>query len=517
MKRTLTLLSLTSCLLLFLLVVFPAQAVTASNNRPKANHSIQAFTNYDEAQAQPVVHAILFWMNGCPHCHEVLDNVLPPLQEKYGAQLDMLLVEVIGMDDVNRLYEIAATYGFRRDQVAVPFLIIGDQVLIGSQQIPAELPDLIDTYLAQGGVDMPSIPNLSDFLTQATATPLAVPITTGVVVRAILFTTVDCPKCQLEVSTALGPLQEEYGDQFEVRTLDIVTGEDVEYLYQVAKSYGTPRDQVDLPLIVIGEHMLVGEQMANELPDLVGSYLSTGGVDWPAITERPTPVPQQASPAPQPEPVRSSGFTLAIVIMAGMVAVLLYSLIAFWQGNVFSLPAWADWLIPALIVTGMGVAGYLSYIETQSVPAVCGPVGDCNAVQQSRYAKLFDVLPVGVLGLLGYTALLAAWLVRRFMPALEKPASIGFFGMAIFAVIFSLYLTYLEPFVIKAVCLWCLSSAVIATLLLLLGTPRVARSITLARMPSPGRRAGTTSLSMPMKSPHPMWRTGAARRRKSRR
>ncbi|MBN1451040.1 MAG: hypothetical protein JW963_08505, partial [Anaerolineales bacterium] len=36
---------------------------------------------------------------------------------------------------------------------------------------------------------------------------------------------------------------------------------------------------------------------------------------------------------------------------------------------------------------------------------------------------------------------------------------------------FSLYLTYLEPFVIKAVCSWCLASAVIVTLLLLLGTP----------------------------------------------
>jgi uncharacterized membrane protein len=123
------------------------------------------------------------------------------------------------------------------------------------------------------------------------------------------------------------------------------------------------------------------------------------------------------------------------------------------------------------IIIGIGVAGYLSYVETQSVEAICGPVGDCNAVQQSRYAKLFDVLPVGVLGLLGYISLLAAWLARRFMPALEKPASIVFFGMAFFAVIFSLYLTYLEPFVIKAVCIWCLTSAVIVTLLLLLGTP----------------------------------------------
>jgi uncharacterized membrane protein len=157
--------------------------------------------------------------------------------------------------------------------------------------------------------------------------------------------------------------------------------------------------------------------------------------------------------------------------MALMIVVLIYSLVAFAIGQTFSLPNWADWLIPALIVIGIGVAGYLSYVETQSVAAVCGPVGDCNTVQQSRYARLFDILPVGVLGLLGYFALLAAWLARKYLSRFEKISTIGYFGMALFAVIFSLYLTYLEPFVIRAVCVWCLTSAVIVTLLLLLGTP----------------------------------------------
>ncbi len=173
--------------------------------------------------------------------------------------------------------------------------------------------------------------------------------------------------------------------------------------------------------------------------------------------------------------MRDGGFTLAIVIMAAMTVAILYSLIAFAFGKSFSIPSWSDWLVPVLIVIGMGVAIYLSYVETQSVQAVCGPVGDCNTVQQSRYAKLFDVLPVGFLGLIGYVALLASWLARRFVPQLERPAAIGFFGMTFFAVIFSLYLTYLEPFVIKAVCSWCLTSAVIVTLLLLLGIPDAIR------------------------------------------
>lgn len=471
MRRTIALHPLILSLLLFILVVFPAQAVTAFQTAPTPTSSIKDCHICDEGLQQPVVHAVLFWMNGCPHCHDVLDHVLLPLQERYGAQLEVLLVEVVGMDDVNRLYDVAAAYGIPRDRVGVPFLVIGDQALVGSQQIPEELPGLIEYHLAQGGVERPPIPDLNEFLSQATPVPLSAPAMTGVVVRAALFTTLDCRDCQLEVGAALGPVREKYGEQFEVRTIDIVTGEDVEYLYQVAEAYGIPRQEVDLPLIIVGEHLLIGEQMAVELPNLVDSYLATGGVDWPALPQQTDSTLPANTDTDAFATVYSNGFMLAIVIMVLMTAALIYSLVALWRGAAFPLPEWADWLIPALIVIGIGVAGYLSYVETQSISAICGPVGDCNAVQQSRYAKLFDILPVGVLGLLGYIAMLAAWGVRRFLSNLEKPASIVFFGMAFFAVIFSLYLTYLEPFVIEAVCLWCLASAVIVTLLLLLGIP----------------------------------------------
>ncbi len=177
----------------------------------------------------------------------------------------------------------------------------------------------------------------------------------------------------------------------------------------------------------------------------------------------------------QPEGMRDNGFAVAIITIIVMAAALIYTLVAFVQGQSFRLPAWADWLIPAVIVFGIGVAGYLSYVETQEVAAVCGPVGDCNAVQNSPYATLFGILPVGVLGLLGYLGLLAAWLARKTLPKLEKAAAMAFLYMALFAVVFSLYLTYLEPFVIKAVCMWCITSAWLVTILLLLGLPPATR------------------------------------------
>jgi uncharacterized membrane protein len=205
-------------------------------------------------------------------------------------------------------------------------------------------------------------------------------------------------------------------------------------------------------------------------------------------TVNPTALPEPATiePAPldlrppEPQGMRNDGFALAVFTMIILAAALVYTLIAFILGKTFSLPAWADWLIPVIIVVGIGVAGYLSYVETQQVAAVCGPVGDCNAVQTSPYATLFGFLPVGVLGLLGYIGLLAAWLARKLLPRFEKLAALAFLAMSVFAVIFSLYLTYLEPFVIHAVCLWCIASAWLVTLLLLLGLPPAVRLYTLS-------------------------------------
>jgi hypothetical protein len=216
-------------------------------------------------------------------------------------------------------------------------------------------------------------------------------------VRATLFTTLDCRDCQLEVGAALGPMREKYGQQFEVRTIDIATAENVEYLYQVAEAYGIPRQEVDLPLIIVGEHLLVGEQMAVELPNLVDSYLATGGVDWPSIpAQQETALLPNSDTSASPT-THSNGFTLAIVIMVLMAATLLYSLIALWRGAAFSLPAWADWFIPALIVIGVGVAGYLSYVETQSV---CH-LRPCRQLQRRPAKPLCKIVRVPARGCAG--------------------------------------------------------------------------------------------------------------------
>ena len=453
------------------------------------------------AAQPPVARAVLFTSPLCTFCREIVDEQLPPLLQPFGEQVEILYVNV-DTEAGYRLY-LAALEAFQSPR-GVPLVFIGTDYVMGIN-IPKQFPGLVERYLAQGGVDWPSIPGLEEYrATQtltapatpevAAATPARTPLPPGSpaapptpLVRAVLFWLATCPHCHEVLEQVLPPLQAEYGQQLEIYLIELKTSADSALLYQIAEGYGLPPERVGVPFLVIGDQALIGSrQIADQLPGLIEHYLAQGGVDWPAgLTPPPqavffslaepgqseTPPATPTSPAGEAHATRPSGFGLAMAVMILMLAALLYSLIAFLLGKTFSLPPWADWLIPALIVTGAGVAGYLAYVEVNLVEAVCGPVGDCNAVQASPYARLFGVLPVGLFGLAGYLALLIAWSARRFLPRLRSLATLSFFAMALFGTLFSVYLTWLEISVIRAICLWCLSSAVIMTLLLLLSLP----------------------------------------------
>ncbi len=171
----------------------------------------------------------------------------------------------------------------------------------------------------------------------------------------------------------------------------------------------------------------------------------------------------------QPE---SNGFILAWIILIGLGISLIYTGFRVWRGyQAGGAPSrWAfpqlRFAIPILALAGLGIAGYLTYIEVSATQAFCGPVGDCNAVQNSPYSRLFGI-PLGIVGLAGYGLILGGWLwgQRRSLPLAEQMPLIVFCA-ALFSVLYSMYLTYLELFVINAVCIWCLSSAVLTGLIL---------------------------------------------------
>ena len=119
-----------------------------------------------------------------------------------------------------------------------------------------------------------------------------------------------------------------------------------------------------------------------------------------------------------------------------------------------------------LAAIGLCVAAYLTYIHYEGIKPVCGLGGNCEKVQSSEWSKLAGV-PVALLGLIAYAAILATLFVER-----EEALVAGaLFALAGFG--FSAYLTYRELFSIDAICPWCVASAVIMTLLAVVTTARL--------------------------------------------
>ena len=111
-----------------------------------------------------------------------------------------------------------------------------------------------------------------------------------------------------------------------------------------------------------------------------------------------------------------------------------------------------------LAIAGIGVATYIAIAESGGGAPKCLAGGHgCQTVAESRYSHLAGV-NVAVIGIAGYVLLLVAAL---------WPGDAGRFGGFLTGLIgfgFSVYLTYLELFVIDAICQWCVASAVVMTL-----------------------------------------------------
>lgn len=325
------------------------------------------------AQAQTpnaVVHAVLFYSPSCGHCHYVIEEVLPPLFEKYGDQLQIASVDVTQPE--GQTLFLAALQKFGLERSGVPFLVVGNVYLIGSADIPEQFPILIETYLAQGGMDWPDIPGL----------------------RA---------------------------------TLGIVP---------------TNAPQTDLEPAATAQAVIP----ATTLPSL------TDDATWQEKFAR--------DPA---------GNSIAVLVLLFMTAAMVWTVTEFRKQKKSKSPIHWSWDIPLLCLMGFGVAGYLAYVETAHVTAVCGPVGDCNTVQQSAYARLFGLLPIGVLGLMGYMVIALAWLAARYTKGrVSNWSALALLAFSAGGTLFSMYLTFLEPFVIGATCAWCVTSAVLITIIMIL-------------------------------------------------
>lgn len=359
----------------------------------------------------PVVYGIFFYSPSCPHCHDVMTNHWPGIQQEFGDQLQVLFVDVT--TSAGSYWMQAARQAMGIASNGVPMLIIGSDVMVGALDIPMRAPTLIRAGLDAGGVGYPPIPQIETVFQSALPAESAV-----------------------SAGLPSGPLLD---DPANLAALLVLLGlvASIGIIAVAGWSLFTQRNRQHIARL----NGVFGRRMAF-LGALVGIVLAASLV------------------------IGSLGDLPMLVLSVSLLAAFL--LIAFAIFRATTLDQLSNWVIPLVLLVGLLVAGYLAFIEITSSEAICGVAGDCNAVQQSAYARILGV-PVGVIGVIAYLGLLSLWLVSRVKT--HRRINAALFLLACFGVVFSVYLTFLEPFVIGTSCAWCLTSAVTFGILLWLTAP----------------------------------------------
>lgn len=250
-----------------------------------------------------VVEAILFYSETCSHCHHIMTEFLPPLLEKYGDSVAITEVNVATEDGYRLLTYIDTMGGVPQTQRGVPQMVVGERVLIGSDQIEDGFVTLVDTYLAEGGFDLPTMDELmvnveafeADMTATATAwasapTPAAMRTPPSVAAAATATASVatatpppiylayffqpGCDECS-QAELDLQALQRTY-PQLVVERYSVV--DDAALAEWLGEQYGVPEDRRQVaPAVYVDGVRLEGEETGfYQMQALVQRFLDSG-------------------------------------------------------------------------------------------------------------------------------------------------------------------------------------------------------------------------------------------------
>ena len=133
---------------------------------------------------------------------------------------------------------------------------------------------------------------------------------------------------------------------------------------------------------------------------------------------------------------------------------------------------WASVVLGAI---GAAVSIYMTIYKLTGNENMCVGNGGCSTVSASPYAEVYGI-PVAAIGIIGYLAILISLaLEMRGGSFFTENAPFATFGMALVGFLFTLYLIYLEIFVIKALCPFCLTSQIVMTILFIISVIRLVK------------------------------------------
>lgn len=134
-----------------------------------------------------------------------------------------------------------------------------------------------------------------------------------------------------------------------------------------------------------------------------------------------------------------------------------------------------NWVSMILTITGILDSVYLFIYKISNNNAMCLGSGECSTVNASRYSTI-NGIPVSLLGILAYLAIFILLILELRKVFSSDNSNLLVFGISLVGVLFSAYLTYIEFYVIHAICPFCIISAVVITLIFIISIIKLVRA-----------------------------------------
>ena len=228
------------------------------------------------------VHALYFYSNDCPHCLEILDEVIFPLQEEHGDMLDIRLLEISIPEYYEAMLTVEAHFEIPASERSIPTLLIDEYFLIGETPIRESFPEILSEGLDEGGIDFPDIEGVDmDSLVSVDPEEISgsddscdsdegcVIITP---IYAAYFYQTGCKECS-RVEADLTYLESQY-PQLEMAEFNVYDHADlVAWMVEQIEIEG----DFHTPALFIGDQVLFGDQILLEnITDILEEYKLTG-------------------------------------------------------------------------------------------------------------------------------------------------------------------------------------------------------------------------------------------------
>ena len=249
-----------------------------------------------------VAHAAFFYSPSCPHCKVVEEEVFPPLQSKYGPQLEIQAFNVRDRADYEVFLDLEARHG--ADIPEVPVIFMGEAVMVGEDVIRDRLEGQIEACLQAGGCPPPtqaSSPGMTPTPESAESGAIGEELAPGVtaytgtgaeganrpVVTMAYFLDQGCQECGrawFDLRHLLGKYANVY-----LRAYDIATPENKVLNEALSEHYGVPeRQRLSTPALFIGDQYLLGEEIT--LAQIEAAYrlhsVRGSSVPWELVADR---------------------------------------------------------------------------------------------------------------------------------------------------------------------------------------------------------------------------------------